>query len=200
MRYASASSITSPCSAQYPAMEFSVNGSVCSLKGNCTLSFCVSLNRSCGTRNPSTAEAPPFSTRYREPASAAVISLVFFRIKSSNCSTSRVSDNAMPTRFSSSSSRVAFEALSSFPRVLGTGLGGDFLILAIERGAMNRRGRALRGNREYIESPEGRHAKCEPPSRPIGHKPKRIRHLRAPVAKERVISRVQSLSPLLWLC
>jgi len=47
-------------------MEFSVNGSVRSLKGNCTLSFCVSLNRNCGTRIPSSAEALPFSTRYRE--------------------------------------------------------------------------------------------------------------------------------------
>ena len=77
---------------------------------------------------------------------------------------------------------------------------GDFLILAIETAAMNRRGRALRGNREYIESPESRHAKCEPLSRSVTPKPKRIRHLRALVAKERVISRVQSLSRPLWLC
>src|SRR6266446_4674978 len=142
-------------------MEFSVNGSVRSLKGNCTLSFCVSLNRNCGTRIPSSAEALPFSTRYREPASAEVISLAFFRIKSSNCSTSRVSDNAMPTRFSSSSSRVAFDALSPFPRALGARLGSDFLILAIEREGDGPQRQGLRGNREYIESPKGRHAMCE---------------------------------------
>src|SRR5258708_4564034 len=65
---------------------------------------------------------------------------------------------------------------------------------------MNRGGRALRGGPEYIERPKGRHAKCEPPSWPIGHKPKRIRHLRGPVGKEGVISRVPRLSGVLWVC
>src|SRR5437667_7426946 len=102
MRYASESSMTSPCSAQYPAIESSVSGSVCSLKGNCTLSFCVSLNRSNGTGSPAVTETPSLSRRYREPASAAVISLAFLRIRSSSCPTSRVSDRAIPTRFSSS--------------------------------------------------------------------------------------------------
>src|SRR6266568_4508377 len=134
MRYASASSITSPCSAQYPAMESSDSGSVCSLNGNWALSFCVNLNRSSGSRNPPSAEVPPFSTRYREPASAAVISRDFFSIRSSSVSTSRVSDRAIPTQFSSSSSKVACVALSVLLRVLGVRLGGDFLIPGIEEG------------------------------------------------------------------
>src|SRR6266513_3633424 len=160
MRYASESSMTSPCSAQYPAVESSVSGSVCSLKGNWTLSFCVSLNRSNGTGSPACTETPSFSRRYREPASAAVISLAFLRIRSSSCPTSRVSDRAIPTRFSSSRSRVALVTLSALFRALGTRLGVDFLIPTIERAlSRSRRGRA---DRKYNESWYGGHAQYAP--------------------------------------
>ena len=156
--------MTSPCSAQYPAIESSVSGSVCSLKGNCTLSFCVSLNRSNGTGSPAVTETPSLSRRYREPASAAVISLAFLRIRSSSCPTSRVSDRAIPTRFSSSRSRVALVRLSALFGALGTRLGVDFLIPAIEKGAL-RRSRKGRADRKYNESSYGGHAKCAPTRR-----------------------------------
>jgi hypothetical protein len=119
------------------------------------------LKRNSGTRKPASAEAEAFSTRYKEPASATVISLAFVRMRSSNCPTSRVSDRAIPTRLSSSSSRVAFVALSDFLRALGALFRGDFLFLSMEERQKSRRGRALRGNREYNESPQRRHTMCE---------------------------------------
>src|SRR5260370_16707063 len=92
-----------------------------------------------------------------------------------------------------------FGGVSPFPRVLGARLGGDCLILAIEGGDEPQR-QGLRGKREYIESPKGRHAMCESPN--AGNRPVNQRTRQCPllVAKERVISKVHSLSRLLWLC
>src|SRR5438445_1399325 len=160
-------------------MESSDSGSVCSLNGNWTLSFCVNLNRSNGTRSPTSAEAPPFSTRYREPASAAVISRDFFRIRSRSASTSRVSDRAIPTRFSSSSSNVACVALSLLPWALGAHLRGDFLIPGIEKKAIEPQRQGAPAVREYSERTYLRHVKCAPANTGNVLKPKRARHFPA---------------------
>jgi hypothetical protein len=62
------------------------------------------------------------------------------------CSTSRVSNKAIPMWFSSSSSRVAFVALSVVLRARGARLRGDFFESNHKGRALSRRGRALRAD------------------------------------------------------
>jgi len=79
------------------------------VKGNCTLSFWVSLKRK-RTGGPG-AGRWSFSFRVRRgresPASAAVISRALLRMSARSWSTSRVSERAMPMRLSWSSSWAA---------------------------------------------------------------------------------------------
>src|SRR4029077_4897832 len=102
-------------------------------------------------------------------------------MRSSKRSTSRVSDSAIPTRLSSSSSNVGFDALSGLLEARGALFPFDFLVPAIEKG--RRAAEAGRsGQTVSIAEALTRGTQCvHIRAFAITHKSKRTRHFPAPM-------------------